>query len=171
MPLPISFPLSTFSVVISFPFSPSSGFSTLASTNPLRKPPFNVEFTNSILEFIVSFFMVIAFCGVSKSLHFLLRYSTFSLSSSNHANLQYFKLITNPFTPKNTLSLSPSSLHHHRQSFQPILSILLSRACDSTPFISLNKQSIHLRQSRNHSFCLFIPPSPKHTLLIDSSPS
>ena len=113
--------------------------------------------------------MVIAFCGVSKSIQFLLRYSTFSLSSSNHANLQYFKLITNPFTPKTTLSLSPSSLHHHRQSFQPILSILLSRACDSTPFISLNKQSVHLRQSQNHSFCLFIPSSPKHTLLIDSS--
>ena len=101
--------------------------------------------------------MVIAFCGVSKSIQFLLRYSTFSLSSSNHANLQYFKLITNPFTPKTTLSLSRSSLHHHRQSFTPILTILLSRVCDSTPFISLNKQSVHLRQSRNHSFCLFIP--------------
>ena len=51
------------------------------------------------------------------------------------------------------------------------MSILLSRACDSTPFISLNKQSVHLRQSRNHSFCLLILYSPKHTLLINSSPS
>ena len=115
--------------------------------------------------------MVIAFCGVSKSIQFLLRYSTLSLSSSNHANFQYFKLITNPFTPNTTLSLSPSSLHHHRQSFTPILPPLLSRTCDSTTFISLNKQSVHLHQSRNHSFCLFLPPSPKHTLLINSSPA
>ena len=88
--------------------------------------------------------------------------------SSHRINMESFPL---PFTPKTILSLSPSSLHHHRQSFTLILTILLSRACDSTPFIKLNKQSVHLYQSRNHSFCLFIPPSPKHTLLIDSSPA
>ena len=52
------------------PFLPSAGFSTLASTNPLRKLTFNAVFTNSILEFIISFFEVIAFVVLQNRSNF-----------------------------------------------------------------------------------------------------
>ena len=101
--------------------------------------------------------MVIAFCGVSKPPHFLLRHSYFSISSSNHANLQYFTLITNPVTPKSTLSLSPSSLHHHCQSFTPISTLLLSRECDSNVSPpSTNNPAIFTNHEITHFACLFL---------------
>ena len=114
--------------------------------------------------------MVIAFCGVSKPPHFLLRHSYFSISSSNHANLQYFTLITNPVTPKSTLSLSPSSLHHHSQSFTPILSLLLSRECDSnTSFRSTNNPHIFANHEITYFACSFL--LPQTTLLSSTPPS
>ena len=80
---------------------------------------------------------------------------------------QYLLQITLTYSTSNSspthslqipLFLSPLHLYiitdNHSRPFCPSH---LSRACDSTPFISLNKQSAHLRQSRNHSFCLFIP--------------
>ena len=112
--------------------------------------------------------MVIAFCGVSKSLHFLLRYSYYPVSSSNHSNLQCFTLITNSVTPKSTLSLSPSSLHHHSQSFTPILSLLLSRERDSnTSFHSTNNPHIFANHEITYFACSFLLPQ---TTLLSSTP-